>query len=401
MRVRDVIKATLSRPVAFHAILAKICGSATAGLMLSQAIYWSERTTEPEGWFFKSQAEWEDEICLTRYEQETARKILRQKGFLEDVRRGNPARLFYRVNQDAVARAVAEYAEKHHGRSTNTHIPEEPQSRLRENHNQDCGIPADKPAGKPQSKTAGKPHSLKGPETTAETTAEIFGTAGAVPFSSSSKKNEDREADPRFQPVVDAVHKCWPEGVPFDFGPDDGAALNRMLLRRRKWTADELAECVVFRFLSENINPAESVKAWIGALTDYASGPQDKYGSPRGDAEYWRKHARVILYGKQPEQQKLPQPAGDPIPPLLDSEGGKKAWTALLDALAGKISRSSFDTWLKPLRALGAKDRVLYVQVPTPEFKHVAEKYGNEISTAIRALGLAVDDIRLICKVAA
>lgn len=152
MRLRDVIKATLSRPVAFHAILGRVCGSATAGLMLSQAIYWSERTADPGGWFFKTQAEWEEEICLTRWEQETARRILRQKGFLAEERRGNPARLYYRVEIEAVARAVAQYAETQ-------------QSRLRKNHNLDCG--------KTSVKTAGNQQSLIGTETTAETTTEI------------------------------------------------------------------------------------------------------------------------------------------------------------------------------------------------------------------------------------
>ncbi len=36
-----VIAEMLDRPIAFHPVLAKISGSVTAGLMLSQAVYWS------------------------------------------------------------------------------------------------------------------------------------------------------------------------------------------------------------------------------------------------------------------------------------------------------------------------------------------------------------------------
>jgi len=42
----EVVKALLRRPVAFHWALAMICENVHAGLMLSQAIYWSEQTEE-------------------------------------------------------------------------------------------------------------------------------------------------------------------------------------------------------------------------------------------------------------------------------------------------------------------------------------------------------------------
>jgi hypothetical protein len=202
MRLRDAIKATLSRPVAFHAILGRVCGSATAGLMLSQAIYWSERTNDQNGWFYKTQAEWEEEICLSRWEQETARKRLRERGFLAEQLRGNPARLYYRVEIEAVARAVAQYAEK-------------PQSSLRDDRKRqtpalDCW--------KTTNEDAGNPQSLKGTETSSETTTEKNpgNATSALPTSNSNDKTPVEEkpeaADPRYQLVVDAISKCWPEG---------------------------------------------------------------------------------------------------------------------------------------------------------------------------------------------
>jgi hypothetical protein len=96
----------LTKPIAFHPVLVRICGSINAGLFLGQAIYWSTRTTEAGGWFFKVRDEWEEETCLSRREQETAREKLRDAGFIEESRKGIPAKLFFRVNLDAIEAAI-------------------------------------------------------------------------------------------------------------------------------------------------------------------------------------------------------------------------------------------------------------------------------------------------------
>lgn len=95
----DPMDDLLDRPIAFNPAFKKITGSTVAALMLSQAWYWAKRTNDEKGWFFKTQAEWEEETGLTRSEQETARKILRGLGILEDELRGIPATLYYRVNR--------------------------------------------------------------------------------------------------------------------------------------------------------------------------------------------------------------------------------------------------------------------------------------------------------------
>jgi hypothetical protein len=88
----------LDRPIAYHRSVAKAVGSVTAGILMSQAMFWSKRTSNPDGWFYKSQAEWEDETALTRREQETARKTLRSLNLLEEKKEGIPCRLFFKVN---------------------------------------------------------------------------------------------------------------------------------------------------------------------------------------------------------------------------------------------------------------------------------------------------------------
>lgn len=95
----------LSRPVAFHRCLAELTGSVTSGLMLSQAIYWTPRTKDSDGWFWKTQEEWFEETMLSRKEQETARRRLKELGngsVWHEQLRGVPAKLFYRIDLDAL-----------------------------------------------------------------------------------------------------------------------------------------------------------------------------------------------------------------------------------------------------------------------------------------------------------
>jgi hypothetical protein len=96
----------LDRPIAFHRCFAALAGSALAGLMLSQAVYWSKRTRDNDGWFWKTQQEWHDETFMTRSEQETARKKLRDNGLIEEELRGLPARTHYRVCLDVIKQAL-------------------------------------------------------------------------------------------------------------------------------------------------------------------------------------------------------------------------------------------------------------------------------------------------------
>lgn len=97
----------LDRPIAFHRVFVTLTGSVAAALMLSQAIYWSLRTKDPNGWFYKTQEEWEEETGLTRREQETARKQLRGTGFWQEDRRDVPAKLFFRIDKTVLSRLLA------------------------------------------------------------------------------------------------------------------------------------------------------------------------------------------------------------------------------------------------------------------------------------------------------
>ena len=71
-------------------------------------------------------------------------------------------------------------------------------------------------------------------------------------------------------------------------------------------------------------------------------------------------------------------------------------WVRILGALEKKVNRQSFDTWFKPTRFSHAKERMLFVRIPTPEFQHIAERYTDLIQEAIDTLKLEFDDVTFI-----
>src|SRR6266567_3347199 len=68
-------------------------------------------------------------------------------------------------------------------------------------------------------------------------------------------------------------------------------------------------------------------------------------------------------------------------------------WLQILSALEKKVFRQTFETWLKPTRYSHAAGRTLYVRVPSPEFQHVGDKYGDLIQEAIDLQSLEFDDV--------
>ena len=77
----------------------------------------------------------------------------------------------------------------------------------------------------------------------------------------------------------------------------------------------------------------------------------------------------------------------------VSSASAPNLWLQILSALEKKVIRQSFETWLKPSRYSHVANRTLYVRVPTPEFQHIGDKYGDLIQEAIDQLGLELDDV--------
>jgi len=81
---------------------------------------------------------------------------------------------------------------------------------------------------------------------------------------------------------------------------------------------------------------------------------------------------------------------------LSSSEFIPNPWARVLDALEKKINRHSYDTWLKPTRYSHASNKVLFVRIPTAEFRHVGDKYADLIQEAVDNLGLGYDEVKFV-----
>jgi chromosomal replication initiator protein len=68
-------------------------------------------------------------------------------------------------------------------------------------------------------------------------------------------------------------------------------------------------------------------------------------------------------------------------------------WVRILGALEKKINRQSFETWLKPTRFSHITEKKMYVRIPSPDFQHVGDRYGDLIQEAIDNLGLEIEEV--------
>jgi chromosomal replication initiator protein len=81
---------------------------------------------------------------------------------------------------------------------------------------------------------------------------------------------------------------------------------------------------------------------------------------------------------------------------LSSSAISPNPWARVLDALEKKVNRHSYDTWLKPTRYSHASNKVLFVRIPTAEFRHVGDKYADLIQEALDNLGLGYEDVKFV-----
>jgi hypothetical protein len=129
--------------VAYQRAIAHAVGDALTGLFFSQLWYWAGRQPEDrDGWFFMTQEQLFTETALSRREQETSRRKLRELGVLEEELRGHPARLWYRIN----VRAVIQLLE----RAPQVQFGGKRQTSLSESAKLDCTNPPNKYGGKRQ-----------------------------------------------------------------------------------------------------------------------------------------------------------------------------------------------------------------------------------------------------------
>ena len=73
--------------------------------MLSQLLYWSDRASDSEGWFCKTDGELETEIGISRYNASACRAVLKERGFITTkiAKVSGTPKLHYRFDQAVFA----------------------------------------------------------------------------------------------------------------------------------------------------------------------------------------------------------------------------------------------------------------------------------------------------------
>ncbi|MFL6438987.1 MAG: chromosomal replication initiator protein DnaA [Terriglobales bacterium] len=71
-------------------------------------------------------------------------------------------------------------------------------------------------------------------------------------------------------------------------------------------------------------------------------------------------------------------------------------WMRILGALEKKVNRHSYETWLKPTRYSHAVGKVMFIRVPTAEFRHIGDKYGDLIFEAVDNMNLEFEDFQFV-----
>ncbi|MFA6134424.1 MAG: hypothetical protein WC869_10470 [Phycisphaerae bacterium] len=99
-----LIKELASRRISYSPAFARIGGGVTAGVLLAQLLWYAGGEDK---WTELRQQDIEEQTMLTRDEQETARRKLKERGILEERLCGVPARLQYHVMIDRVIELLA------------------------------------------------------------------------------------------------------------------------------------------------------------------------------------------------------------------------------------------------------------------------------------------------------
>lgn len=114
----DLAMLLVSPPVAYQRIFVDLTGSVTAALLLSACMQEHEVRTAVDGWYSASAEQIERATGLSRKEQSTARRVLREQGLMHERRVGYPAEFQVRIDYDAITRCLLSVGAKNRARKS-------------------------------------------------------------------------------------------------------------------------------------------------------------------------------------------------------------------------------------------------------------------------------------------
>ena len=94
---REIATAFNSRVLAYIPGLTALTGSVTASIVLSQLIYWQDKSRLRDGWFYKTEKELYEETGITPKQQRIALNRLLALGVIEKAVKGIPGRRHFKV----------------------------------------------------------------------------------------------------------------------------------------------------------------------------------------------------------------------------------------------------------------------------------------------------------------
>jgi len=187
------------RVVSIPTAFIELTGDVSSAGLLAQLLYWTGRTTNAEGWVYKSHAEWKRELGMGRCVVDRARKRLSELGVLQQTcRMANGRRtMHFRIDLAALRSAILSRTGRQESRT--------PESR----------ISADRCAEKQQTGLSvfSTPTTEITAETTAQTTPET--TAESSRDSARAEEKERRRAQEGDAGASDGVegHSAKPQPV--------------------------------------------------------------------------------------------------------------------------------------------------------------------------------------------
>ena len=108
MKPSEMLKNT-GRVISYRPNLARLFGGVIAEVFFEQIFYWQDKTDSNLG-IYKTQEELEIETGLSRKEQETARKLLREKGVLIETHKRLEHRMYYKIDCEKLDELLATLA---------------------------------------------------------------------------------------------------------------------------------------------------------------------------------------------------------------------------------------------------------------------------------------------------
>lgn len=114
--------------IVYPTVLVELLDDHHAAALMMQILYWGDRTTDPQGWFYKSYAAWQQELGLSEYQvrrclegdprTKAERLTLRDLGVETKLKKagsfGSPT-MHYRVDRAVFVAVLVEYLECRHG----------------------------------------------------------------------------------------------------------------------------------------------------------------------------------------------------------------------------------------------------------------------------------------------